>query len=120
MLHYVPSWPCCLVHVHPCNSHGAAFVNVPRPFIQNRDSRLLWFIMMMHICNASLWENTVAGVVNEWDWNGWLLSYIAQLSLSFRFRGRNGHVFSFPKFGGRLGREKKILEVLGMMMIQDT
>jgi hypothetical protein len=116
-VHFLPSWPKFLTQVHPYNLYGSSPAVVPSPVSAHIDGRVLWFLMGMHACVPAIWDSTTDGLSSSGQWNGWILSYVAQQCYPYLCRASStrGNPFSFPKKGGRLAKERKVMAVLGML-----
>ena len=75
-VHFTPSWPKQVIHIHPCNKHGSRPTSIPivndQPFT---DSRGLWVALALCIHNPVLWKSLCDRVQNNWEWHGWFLAY---------------------------------------------
>ena len=74
-IHFKPSWPPVIVHVHPANSYGARFPALPKLPSTYLDTRILWSLLAMTCLVSEIWEHVSSTVESTKDWQGWILHF---------------------------------------------
>ena len=113
--HYVPSWPGCLVNVHPFDRYGASFPILPKMYDGGMsDTRLAFYLTAMHGALPALWESSNNCIQTVASWEGWLLSYLARKCFpSCQVRGKN-NPFKFKSPDSQLSALCELLVRVGL------
>jgi len=94
-IHFKPSWPPVIVHVHPANSYGARFPALPKLPSTYLDTRVLWSLLAMTCLVSEIWEHVSRSVESTKDWQGWILHFATQKCvIACSGRGSKNNPFS--------------------------
>ena len=112
--HYVPSWPGCLVNVHPFDRYGASFPILPKMYDGLSDTRLAFYLTAMHGVLPVLWESSNNCIRTVASWEGWVLSYLGRKCFpSCQVKGEN-NPFKYKSPNSQLSALCELLVRVGL------
>ena len=76
---FLPTWPACVIWIHPDDSYGA----MPHHIDDMRAKELhnmypMWLLVSLVSNVSEMWEKEFKSVINNTEWQGWLLKYITE------------------------------------------
>jgi len=112
--HYIPSWPSCLLNVHPLDEYGAHFPILPKMYDGMSDTRLVFYLAAMHATLPTLWQSSNDSIQTELSWEGWLLEYLGRKCFSTCVVKGRKNPFRFKSIGGQLASLSELLVRVGL------
>ena len=90
---YTPSWPSSIIYVQRSDNYGSPPYSIPAMCSRQHavDTNYVWLAMVLVVHNSHIWSEVQRHVVDNNNWPGWLLAFVAShvIPNSTKYRSRN-------------------------------